>query len=54
MGYQAEPVFKQQYVGSFMRDLMIKVQEHWIFDSFIMFCIIANTFILMLKWYAMP
>lgn len=33
---------------------MIKVQEHWIFDSFIMFCIIANTFILMLKWYAMP
>lgn len=27
--------------------------EHWLFDTFIMICIIANTIVLMIKWYGM-
>jgi hypothetical protein len=39
--------------GSACRDLFIKIVEHWLFDGFIMACIIGNTFVLMIKWYAM-
>jgi hypothetical protein len=53
MGYEAVPIFKQQLTGQSFRDFFIKMCEHWLFDGFIMFCIIANTFVLMIKWYAM-
>lgn len=53
MGYQAKPLFKQQLTGSGFRDMMIKLVDHWMFDTFIMSCIIANTFVLMMKWYGM-
>ena len=53
MGYQALPEFKQQLTGSMVRDFFIKVAQHYVFDGFIMGCIIANTFVLMIKWYAM-
>ena len=53
MGYQAVPIFKQQLTGHTVRDFFIKLVENWIFDSFIMFCIVANTVVLMIKWYAM-
>jgi hypothetical protein len=53
MGYQADPIFKQTLTGNEFRDYFIKIAEHWLFDAFIMFCIIANTIVLMIKWYAM-
>jgi hypothetical protein len=53
MGYQALPEFKQQLTGSMVRDFFIKVAQHYLFDGFIMGCIIANTIVLMIKWYAM-
>lgn len=39
--------------GSCFRDIMIKMVEHSAFDTFIMGCIIANTIVLMIKWYGM-
>jgi len=36
-----------------VRDFFIKVAQNYIFDGFIMGCIIANTIVLMIKWYAM-
>lgn len=53
MGYQVTPVLKQQPTGAKVRDFFIRVVEHWLFDSFIMGCIIANTIVLMIKWYGM-
>jgi len=53
MGYEAKPIFKQQLTGHSCRDAMIRFVEHWVFDAFIMICIIANTVVLMIKWYSM-
>lgn len=53
MGYQSSPVLKQQLTGSKVRDFFIKLVDHWLFDAFIMGCIVANTIVLMIKWYGM-
>lgn len=39
--------------GASCRDAFIRFVEHWLFDAFIMGCIIGNTIVLMIKWYAM-
>ena len=46
-------MFKQQLTGSVVRDFFIKVTQHAIFENFIMACIVLNTIVLMIKWYAM-
>jgi len=54
MTYQAKPRIKINSTGKKMRDFMIKIATHPKFDQFIMLMILANTFVLALKWYAMP
>lgn len=53
MTYQAKPQLKINTTGFAFRDFMIKIATSEKFDSFIMFMILGNTFVLMLKWYAM-
>ena len=37
-----------------VRQFCLIVAEHWLFDTFILGCIIVNTIILALKWYGEP
>jgi hypothetical protein len=53
MGYQASPVYKQGLTGERLRDAAIKLVQHRMFDLVILGCIVGNTLVLMLKWYAM-
>lgn len=53
MTYQAKPQLKINTTGFAFRDFMIKIATSEKFDSFIMFMILGNTFVLTLKWYAM-
>ena len=37
-----------------LRNLMINITEHRNFDTFILICILANTFVLGFNWYMQP
>ena len=38
----------------YLRRFCLGIAEHWLFDSFILVCIMVNTVILALKWYGEP
>lgn len=54
MTYQAKPSIKVNTTGFAFRDFMINIATSEKFDQFIMAMILGNTFVLSLKWYAMP
>ena len=37
-----------------VRSICLSITEHWLFDSFILVCIMVNTVVLALKWYGEP
>jgi len=52
--YNKKPNIIFNETGILIKDLSYKIASYWLFDNFILCCILLNTITLALKWYEEP
>lgn len=52
--YNSKPNIIFLETGNLIKDISYKIASYWLFDNFILACILLNTLCLALKWYEEP